>query len=159
MSSSKVQIAQLQGQVIKALVAQCGDELKKYDKDGDKEIMVAAFRRTNELWDATLHMTKVTNTRNENTIIMVGHHIANTTGFSDMQQGINDTLRAVNGFIKINDWGMHLDSHSVGFLANRHPVHHNREMIKSDIVNFLNDLMCDDAYTVPLPDFKVVLSS
>jgi hypothetical protein len=32
-------------------------------------------------------------------------------------------------------------------------------MIKSDIVKFLNDLICDDADTVPLPDFKVVPSS
>jgi hypothetical protein len=158
-SSSNVQIAQLYGQVIQALVARFGDELKVYDKDGDKEITMASFPRTKELWDAAFHMTKVTNTRNENAIIMVGHHIATSTGFSDMKQGIHDTLRAVNGFIKINDCGSHLDSRSAGFLANLHPVHHNREMIKSDIVKFLNDSMCDDADTDPLPEFKVVPSS
>jgi hypothetical protein len=158
-SGSNVQIAQLHGKVIQALVAWFSDELKVYDKDGHKEITMASFPRTKELWDAAFDMTKVNNTRNENAIIMVGHHIATSTGFSDMKQGIHDTLRSVNGFIKINDWGSHLDSRSAGFLVNLHPVHHNREMIKSDIVKFLNDSMCDGADTDPLPEFKVVPSS
>jgi hypothetical protein len=157
--SSNVQIAQLHGQVIQALMARFGDELKVYDKDGDKEMTMASFPGTKELWDAAFHMKKVTNTRNENAIIMVGHHIATSTGFSDMKQGIHDTLRAAKGFIKINDWGSHVDSRSAGFLANLHPVHHNRAMIKSNIVKFLNDSMDHDADTDPLPEFKVVPSS
>jgi hypothetical protein len=102
---------------------------------------------------------KVTNARNEKAIIMVGHHIASMVSLSDLKQGIQDTLRAINGFIKINDWGIHLDSRSAGFLANLHPVHHNRELIQSDIAKFLNDLMCDDNKTSAMPDFKVVPSS
>jgi hypothetical protein len=104
-------------------------------------------------------MMKVTNARNEKSIIMVSHHIASTLSVSDLKQGIKDTLCTVNGFIKINDWGIHLDSHSVGFLANLHPVHHNQELIQSDIAKFLNDSMCDDNETSEMPDFKVVPSS
>jgi hypothetical protein len=82
---------------------------------------MAPFPRTKELWDAAFYMTKVTNTRNDNAIIMVGHQIATTTGLSDMKQGIHDTLRAVNRFIKINNWGIHLDSRSSGFLLTSIP--------------------------------------
>jgi hypothetical protein len=104
-------------------------------------------------------MMKVTNTRNEKAIIMVGHHIATPLSLSDLKQGIQDTLRAGNGYIKINDWGIHLDSRSAGFLTNLHTVHHNREMIQSDIAKFLNDSMCNNNETSPIPEFKVVPSS
>jgi hypothetical protein len=153
-SSLNVQIAQLHGQVIKALLARFSDEITVYDKDGDKEIP-----RTKVLWDEAFHMMKVTNTRNEKAIIMVGHQITTLLSLSDIKQGIQDTLRAVNGFIKINDWDINLDSRSAGFLANLHPIHHDRELIQSDIAKFLNDSMVDDANTLTMPDFKVVPSS
>jgi hypothetical protein len=104
-------------------------------------------------------MMKVTNTRNDKAIIMVGHQIASPMGLSDIKQGIKDTLRYVNGFIKINDWGSDLNSRSAGFLSNLHPVHHNRDLIHSDITKFLKDSMCDDAGPSPIPEFKVVPSS
>jgi hypothetical protein len=158
-SSSNVQIAQLHGQVIKALVARFADEITVYDKDGDKETTMASFPRTKELWEATFHMMKVTNTRNKKAIIIVGHQIASSLSLSDLKQGIKDTLQSVNEFIKINDWGSDLDSRSAGFLTNLHPVHHNRDLIKSDISKFLNDSMWDKAGTSPVPEFKVVPSS
>jgi hypothetical protein len=102
-SSSNVQIAQLHGQVIKALLAQFSDAITIYDKDGDKEITMKTFPRTKALWDEAFHMMKVTNTRNRKTIIMVGHQITTPLSLSEIKQGIQDTLRAVNGFIKIND--------------------------------------------------------
>jgi hypothetical protein len=61
--------------------------------------------------------------------------------------------------MKINDWGIHLDSRSSGFLANLHPVHHNHEMIKSDIKKILSDSMCEENGSSHMPDFKVVPSS
>jgi hypothetical protein len=158
-SSSNVQIVQLHGQVIKALVARFGDEATVYDRDGDKEVTMVSFPRTKELWEATFHMMKVTNTRNEKAIIIVRHQIAWSLSLSDLKQGVKDTLQSVNGFIKFNDWGSDLDSRSAGFLANLHPVHHNRDTIQSDIAKFLNDSMCDKVGTSPVPDFKVVPSS
>jgi hypothetical protein len=155
-SSSNVQIAQIHGQVIKALLARFGEDITVYDKEGDKAITMASFPRTKELWDAAFHMMKVTNARNDNAIILVGHHIATPMSLSDLKQGIQDTLRAVDGFIKINDWGIHLDSLSAGFLVNLHPVHHNRAMIQTDIAKFLNDSMCDEPDPSSLPEFKVV---
>jgi hypothetical protein len=126
-SSSNIQIAQLHGQVIKALLSRFGNEIVVYDKDGDKEIKMGSFPRTKELWEENFHMMKVTNIRNDKAIIMVGHQIASSMGLSDIKQGIKDTLRSVNGFIKINDWGSDFDSRSAGFLANLRPVHHNHE--------------------------------
>jgi hypothetical protein len=159
-SSSNVQITQLHGQVLKALFTRFGDDITVYDKEGDREIKMVTFPRTKELWDVAFHMQKVTNARkNEKAIIMVGHHIATPLSLSDIKQGIHDTLCRVNGFIKINDWGIHLDSRSAGFLANLQPVHHNRELIQSDIAKFLNNSMCEDADTSPMSDFKVVPSS
>jgi hypothetical protein len=61
------------------------------------------FPSTKELWEAKFHMMKVTNTRNDKAIIMVGHQIATPMGLSHIKQGIKDTLRSVIGFIKIND--------------------------------------------------------
>jgi hypothetical protein len=158
-SSSNVQIAQIHGQVIKALLARFGNEIVVYDKDGDKEIQMSSFPRTKASWEASFHMMKVTNTRNDKAIIMVGHQIASSIGLSDIKQGIKDTLNSVNGFIKINDWGSDLDSRSAGFLANLHPVHHDRDLIQNDIVKFLNDSMCDESNSSPRPEFKVVPSS
>jgi hypothetical protein len=158
-SSSNVQIAQLHGQVIKALLSRFGDEIVVYDKDGDTEIKMESFPSTKELWEAKFRMMKVTNTRNDKAIIMVGHQIASPMGLSDIKQGIKDTFRSVNGFIKINDWGSDLDSRSAGFLANLHPVHHNRDLIHSDIKIVLKDSMCDDAGPSQIPKFKVVPSS
>jgi hypothetical protein len=158
-SSSNVQIAQLHGQVIKAIVARFGDAVTVYDKDGDKEVTMASFPRTKELWEGTFHMMKVTNTRNEKAILIVGHKIASTLSLSELKEGIKDTLQPVNGYIKFNDWGSDLDSRSAGFLANLHPVHHNRDMIQSDITKFLNDSMCDEVGTSSVPEFKVVPSS
>jgi hypothetical protein len=155
-SSLNVQIAQMHGQIIKALLARFGEDITIYDKEGDKVITMALFPRTKDLWDAAFHMMKVTNARNDNAIILVGHQIATPLSLSDIKQGIQDTLRAVNGFIKINDWGINLDSRSAGFLANLHPVHHNREMIQTDIAKFLNDSMWDETDPSPIPDFKVV---
>jgi hypothetical protein len=125
-SSSNVQIGQLHGQVIKALLAQFGDEITVYDKNEDKEITMASFPRTKGLWDKAFHMMKVTNARNDKAIIMVGHQLAIPMSLSDLKQGIQDTLRDVQGFIKFNDWGPNLDARSAGFLSNLHPVHHNR---------------------------------
>jgi hypothetical protein len=158
-SSPNVQIAQLHGQVIKALLARFVDEIVVYDKDGDKEIRMESFPRSKQLWEATFHMMTVTNNRNDKAIIMVGHQLAIPMSLSGMKHDIKDTLRSVNGFIKITDWGSDLDSRSAGLLANLHPVHHNRELIKSDIAKFLNDSMCDDTDPLPMPPFKVVPSS
>jgi hypothetical protein len=130
-SSSNVQIAQFHGQGIKALIARFGAEVTVYDKDGENEITMSSFPRTKKSWEESFHMTKVTNSRNERAIIIVGHKIALTMSLYDMKKGIQDTLKAVNGFIKINDWGENLDSRSAGFLAHLHPVHHNRETIKN----------------------------
>jgi hypothetical protein len=52
-----------------------------------------------------------------------------------------------------------LDSRSAGFLANLHPVHHDREQIQHDVAKFLNDSMSDDADKSEMPDVKVVASS
>jgi hypothetical protein len=120
---------------------------------------MVSFPGTKASWDTAFHMMKVTNARNNNAIIFVGHHIASPMSVSDLKQGIQDTLRSVNGFIKINDWGIHLDSRSAGFLAILHPVHHNREMIQKDITKFLNDSKCDKIDPSPLPEFKVVPST
>jgi hypothetical protein len=152
-------IAQLHGQVIKALFSRFDDDITVYYKNVDQEIMMASFPRTKSLWNDAFHMMKVTNARNDKAIIMVGHQIATPLSLFDLKQGIQDTLREVNGFIKINDWGIHLDLRSAGFLANLHPVHHNRELIQSGIAKFLNDSMCDDNESLPMPDFKVVPSS
>jgi hypothetical protein len=78
---------------------------------------------------------------------------------SNLKHGIQATLRSVNGFIKIHDWGPHLDSRSAGFLANLHPVHHDRELIQNDVAKFLNSSMSDDADISAVPDFQVVPSS
>jgi hypothetical protein len=80
-------------------------------------------------------------------------------GLSDIKQGIKDTLRSVDGFIKINDWGSDLESHSAGFLANLHPVHHNHDLIHSDMKKMFKDSMCDNAGPSPISKFKVVPSS
>jgi hypothetical protein len=74
--SSNVKIAQLHGQVINALIDAYGDDITVYDKDGDKEITMATFPRTQALWDAAFHMMKVTNPRNNKAIILVGLQIA-----------------------------------------------------------------------------------
>jgi hypothetical protein len=157
--SSNVQIAQIHGQVIKALIGRFGEDTAVYDKDGDKEITMASFPQTKELWDAAFHMMKGTNARNDNAIILIGHHIATPMSVSDLKQGIQDTLRSVNGFIKINDWGIKLDSRSAGFLANLHPVHHNLAMIQTDTAKFLNDSMCDKTDPSHVPEFKAVPST
>jgi hypothetical protein len=102
-----VQIAQLHGQVINALFTRFGDDIIVYNKAGEKEILMGLFPRTKSLWDDEFHM--MTNARNEK---------ATPLSLSDLKQVIQDTLRAVNGFIKINDWGIHLDSRSARFLAN-----------------------------------------
>jgi hypothetical protein len=102
-SGPNVKIAQLQGQVIKALIDAYGADIKVYDKDGDKEITMTTFPRTQARWDDAFHMMKVTNPRNDKAIILVGLQIATTLSISDMKQGIQSTLKRVNGFIKIND--------------------------------------------------------
>jgi hypothetical protein len=71
--------------------------------------MMASFPRMKSQWEEAFYMPKVTNARNDKAIIMVGHFVASHVSLSDLKQGIQDTLRAVNGFMKINDWGIHLD--------------------------------------------------
>jgi hypothetical protein len=110
---------------------------------------MASFPRTKSPSDEAFYMTNVTNARNDKAIIIVGHHVATPLSLSDMKQGIRDMLRAVNGFMIINNWGIHLDSRSSRILANLHPVHHNRELIKSDIKTFLNDSMCEENESSP----------
>jgi hypothetical protein len=100
----------LHGQVIKALLARFNEEVVVYDKDSDKEITMDFFPRTKELWEATFHMMKVTNTRNKKAIIIVGHQIASSLSLPNLKQGIKDTLSSANGLMKINDWGSDLDS-------------------------------------------------
>jgi hypothetical protein len=74
-----------------------GTEIVVYDKDGDTEIKMESFPCTKELWKAKFHMMKVTNTRYDKAIIMVGHQIASSMGLFDIKQGIKDSLRSVNG--------------------------------------------------------------
>jgi hypothetical protein len=45
-SSPNVQIAQLHGRVIKAMISAHGDAITVYDKDSDTEITMATFPRT-----------------------------------------------------------------------------------------------------------------
>jgi hypothetical protein len=121
--------------------------------------MMVTFSRTQTLWDQAFRMMKVTNPRYDKVIIMVGLQLAMTLSLSDMRQGIQSTLKQVNGFININDWFANLDSCMAGYLSNLYPVHHNRPMIQSDIAKFLNDSMTDDEDATTMPDFKVVPSS
>jgi hypothetical protein len=76
-----------------------------------------------------------------------------------LKRSIQATLRTANCFIKMNDWGASLDSRTSGYLANLHPVHHNRDTIHRDVREFLRSSMMDDADESNLPDFKVVPSS
>jgi hypothetical protein len=73
-----VNIAQLHGQVIKALIAEHGHTLTVYATDGDKAITMATFQKTQKLWDEAFHMTKVTNSRNDKAIIIAVLQIAMT---------------------------------------------------------------------------------
>jgi hypothetical protein len=79
------------------------------------------FPRSQEAWTQAFHMTKVTNNRNDNVIIIVGHQIASSLSLSDLKHGMQTVLRQTNCFIKFNDWGAHLDSRIVGYIANLHP--------------------------------------
>jgi hypothetical protein len=101
----------------------------------------------------------VTNSRNSNSIIMVGQQLAMSISISDLKSGIQTVLRQVDGFIKYNAWGPNLDSQSAGYLANLHPVHYNREKIHRDVQSFLVDTMRLDNEDPYFPEFKVVPSS
>jgi hypothetical protein len=105
-------------------------------------------------------MKTVTNSRNLNSIIMVvGQQLAMSISISDLKSGIQTVLRQIDGFIKYNAWGPNLDSRTAGYLANLHPVHHNRDKVHKDVESFLIDTMRLDNEEPVFPEFKVVPSS
>jgi hypothetical protein len=77
-SQSNVQIAQLHGQVIKALIAANGKDVTIYDKLGENEITMGTFPLTQPRWNESFYLTTVTNERNSKAIIMVGHQLASS---------------------------------------------------------------------------------
>jgi hypothetical protein len=104
-------------------------------------------------------MQTVTNSQNLNSIIMVSQQLVMSISISDLKSGIHTVIRQVNGFIKYNAWGKNLDFHTTGYLANLHPIHHNRGKVHKDIESFLIDMMRLDNEEPAFPKFKVVPSS
>jgi hypothetical protein len=132
---------QLHGKVLQAISSSHGNNVTVYDTHGTTEITPDKLPRSQEAWAKSFHMKIVTNTRNLNAIIMVGHQLAMSISLSEMKQGIQTILRQVDGFVKYNAWNEHLDSRVAGYTANLHPaVHHNREKVQTDISNFLGDM-------------------
>jgi hypothetical protein len=123
--TANVNIAQLHGRVLKALLAAHGDSITLYDKSGSFKLDHANLPRTAEEWASSFYLTTVMNQRNSTAIIKVGHTIAMSISLSELKQGIHTLLRQVDGFIKYNAWYEHLDARSAGHIANLHPVHHN----------------------------------
>jgi hypothetical protein len=71
-STANVNIAQLHGQVLKAISSAHVDKVPVYDKQGTTEIFSDKLPRSQEAWDESIHMQIVTNTRNMSAIIIVG---------------------------------------------------------------------------------------
>jgi hypothetical protein len=157
-STANVNIAQLNGKVLKSIPSAHGDNVTVYDKHGATEIKTDKLPRSQEAWAKSFHMKIVTNTRNLKAIIMVGHQLAMNILLSEMKQGIQMILRLVDGFVKYNAWNEHLDSCVAGYMANLHPVHHNREKVQTDIEHFLGNMMEIDGDDPIYPEFKVVPS-
>jgi hypothetical protein len=156
-SQPNVNIAQLHGTVIKALISANGDDVTIYDKAGDAYITMTNFPRTQEEWTENFFMTTVKNEKNVKAIIMVGHNVASSLSLSDLKHSIQPTLRATDCFVKINDWAEHLDSRTAGYLRNLHPIHHDRKIIHNAVAIFLASVTFDDSSS--LPEFKIVPAS
>jgi hypothetical protein len=157
--TANVNIAQLHGRVLKAIAASHGSDVKFYDKTGEEEIKLDKLPKNQEEWSTAFHMQTVTNSRNSNSILMVGQQLAMSISISDLKSGIQTVLRQVDGFIKYNAWDKNLDSRTAGYLANLHPVHHNRDKVQRDVESFLADQMRLDNEDPDFPVFKVVPSS
>jgi hypothetical protein len=113
-----VNITQLHGKVLKAIIAAHGENVTLYDKHADQEIKLDQFPCTQEEWSKSFHTKTVTNMRNSNSIIMVGHQLAMSISISILKQGIHTILRQVDWFIKYNAWGENLDPRMAGYTAN-----------------------------------------
>jgi hypothetical protein len=159
LKTTNVNIAQLHGKVLKALVDAHGDKITLYDKLGEDKIKLDNFPRNQDDWSKAFYTQTVMNKRNYNSIVMVGHQIAMSISISELKQGIHSTLRQADGYIKYNAWGDNLNARIAGYAANLHPVHHNREKVQRDISSFLRDTMRADNLEPGFPDFKVVPSS
>jgi hypothetical protein len=157
--TANVNIAQSHGRVLQALSASHGDAIILYDKTGTVELDPAHLPRTKEEWDKSFYLTTVTNSRNADAIIKVGHKIAMSISISDLKKGIHATLRQYDGFIKYNVWDEHIDARTAGYLANLHPVHHNRETICCDVENILLASLRADNAPLEFPQFLVVPST
>jgi hypothetical protein len=129
LKTANVNIPQLHGKVLKALVDAHGDNITMYDNFGEEEIKLDKFPRNMDDWSKAFYTQTIMNKRNENSIVMVRHQIAMSIFISELKQGIHSILRQADGYIKYNVWGDNLDARTAGYTVNLHPVHHNREKV------------------------------
>jgi hypothetical protein len=73
LKTANVNIAQLHGKVLKALVDAHGDKITLYDKFGEAEIQLTRFPLNMDDWSKALYTQTVMNKQNENLIVMVAH--------------------------------------------------------------------------------------
>jgi hypothetical protein len=103
--TANVNIAQLHGRDLKAIAASHGSDVTFFDKNGEEEFQLNKLPQNQVEWSAAFHMQTVTNSRNSNSIIMVGMELTMSISISDLKSGIQTVLREVDGFIKYNAWG------------------------------------------------------
>jgi hypothetical protein len=110
LKTANVNIAQLHGKVLAALVDAHGDKITLYDKLGEDEIKLDNFPQNQDDWSKAFYTQTVMNKRDSNSIVMVGHQIAMRISITELKQGIHSILRKADGYIQYNAWDDNLDA-------------------------------------------------